>query len=259
MWRPLLGSLVVAWGLAAGSYLLWCQHRVSGTVLMGDRAWPRPAPYPDRWLARLYDQLEAENPVPPGVIKFEGEIYTLQGRVRVYTLAAFVVIAAGMAILLWPSTNRQSSWWPSVRRGIAIGLVIGVAWTAFIAHLTDGPDSVWLALPIFTIGFAFAGAVAAVVRYSPELVGLCTAFLIVVLLADIVRPDVYLDQLLRWNHPLSSSECLSIVVGVHCDLTWLVVFGGSSFLWGPVIGGICRVFRPAVNGDTGAAAAWPHE
>src|SRR5437870_3299789 len=32
MWRGLLGTLVVLWGLAPATYLTWCQHRVSGAL-----------------------------------------------------------------------------------------------------------------------------------------------------------------------------------------------------------------------------------
>jgi hypothetical protein len=183
-----------------------------------------------------------------------GELYRLQGRLRAHTLLAFAVIAAGVASVLWPPTGRESSRWSSVRRGAAIGLVSGVAWTALLGHRADGSPWVWPALVVYATGFAAAGAVVGAVRHFPELDGLCAGFLTVAVLAGIVAPDVDLDLLLRWNRPMTVRECLGIVVGVDWDLGWLVVFGGSGLLWGPVIGGLHRLFRPAVNGEPEAPA-----
>jgi hypothetical protein len=115
MCRQILGALVVMWGLAAGAYLAWCQHRLSGTVLLGDPGWPRPWPYPDLLLARWYDWIDAAHPVPPGYTKVCGELYRLKSQVEACTLSALAFVVAGAAAVLWPrrsSPPDASPGWP---------------------------------------------------------------------------------------------------------------------------------------------------
>lgn len=253
MWRLTLASLLVMWGLVAVAFLAWCQHRVSGPVLMWETAWPRPWPYPDRWLARWYQQIEAEKPSPPGRSKVCPEgLYRLQGRLRVYTLSALFVIAAGVALALWPPTGRETSPEPSGQRGVAIGLVLGSAWAAFIGHQTEGPSSVWLLFGVFATGFAMTGAVVGVVRPLPELVGLGAGCLCLVVQALCFETEVDLDRLLRWNGPMTVGECLRIVAGVDWNLDRLLLFGGSGLFWGAVIGALHRLFRPVANAEPDA-------
>jgi hypothetical protein len=132
-------------------------------------------------------------------------------------------------------TGRLPSRWPSVWRGLALGLVVGVAWTAVIGPLTDGPPSVWLSLAVYATGLAITGAVVGAVRRFPEVVGLSTGFLTLAVLAGIVAP------------------------GGGWGLLWLVVFGGSGLLCGPVIGLCHRLLTPAENGEPDVAADRPRE
>jgi hypothetical protein len=266
MWRRLLGTLVVLWGLAAGAYLMWCQHRVSFPVLMDDRAWPRPWPYPDGWLNRWYDRIDAEYPAPPGGIRSCPETrYRLQGRLWAYTVSTFIIIAIGLAFVVWPPKVWQFSRGPSVQCGIAIGLIIGGCWSALVAHLTEGQlgagsPSVWLSLGVYATGFAITGAVVGAVWHFPELVGLCAAVGTIMILAGGALPsDVCLDRFLTWNRLMTSRESVRIVAGIDWDPSWLVLFGGSGLLCGPVIGRLHRAFRPAVNDEPGGAEGMLNE
>jgi hypothetical protein len=249
MWRQLLGALVVVWGLTGSTYLAWCQHRVSFPVLMHDSAWPRPSPYPDRWLARWYDRINAANPVPPGHVKMEGEWYELQARLRAYTLLPVVVIALGVAISLWPPTGRRSARWPSVRRGVAIGLVIGVAWAAFIAHHINFNEvsSFWCSFAVFAIGFVIVGAAVGGVRHFPELVGLGAGFVALAALAARMARDIDINFSSSFGSdlPMTATDFVNTLADVDWRLGWLVVFGGSGLLCGPIIGALYRTFRPA--------------
>ena len=79
---------VLALCLSIGSFLItayfgWASYRISGPVLFeemraGNPNWPRKWPYPDEWLWRWNDQLDAEDPGPPGTLKMHGELPTMQ-------------------------------------------------------------------------------------------------------------------------------------------------------------------------------------
>ena len=61
-------------GLLVASYLCWAWHRTTGSVFISDSAlWPRPWPYPDGWLYRWEQHLDAARPALPGTIKLAGE------------------------------------------------------------------------------------------------------------------------------------------------------------------------------------------
>jgi hypothetical protein len=125
--------------------------------------------------------------------------------------------------ILQESTSESSASHPDRRpaiwRGITIGLVVGVAWAAF-GPLTDGPPSLWLSLAVYATGFAVTGGVVGAVGRFPELVGLSAGFLALTVLAVIVGPKD------GWV------------------VLWVLAFGGSGLLWGPVIGLLFRLFRP---------------
>src|SRR5262245_50445194 len=127
MRHRVLGALVLTWGLVAGCYLGWCLHRFSIPIFLEDRMWPQPWPYPDAWLARWHDQLDAQHPAPPGAFKPEGELYRLRGWLWAYALWADALVVAGLALLLWPS-GGQPAWWPSALLGTALGLAFGGVW-----------------------------------------------------------------------------------------------------------------------------------
>jgi hypothetical protein len=243
MWHRLLGALVIVCGLALVVYLGWCQRRLSMPVLLSDAAWPRSWPYPDRWLERWLDRLEKEHPTPPGYIKPEGELYRLMGRLNACTLSAVGLIALGVVILFWPQIARRSCW-ASVLRGVAIGLVVGINWTAFLGHMSDGRPPEWSWLAVNAVGLALTGAVVGAVQRHRELVGFFVGPLELVFLAAHVRPDVYLARHSLWGLPLCVSEWLACLVGVNRDLSWLVVFGGTGLLCGPVVGCLHRLLSP---------------
>jgi hypothetical protein len=87
-WSNSVRWRVLALCLSIGSFLItayfgWASYRISGPVLFeemreGNPNWPRKWPYPDEWLWRWNDQLDAEDPGPPGTLKMHGELPTMQ-------------------------------------------------------------------------------------------------------------------------------------------------------------------------------------
>jgi hypothetical protein len=96
--RLFLPSLVAAAGLLGAIYFAWAWHRVSDRVLFEDASWPRPWPYPDRWLSSAERWFDARNPAAPDHIKIHGEFAT----VRVLNLCALamslMLLMAGTAV-----------------------------------------------------------------------------------------------------------------------------------------------------------------
>jgi hypothetical protein len=62
-------------GLVAAAYLGWALKRID-VVALG--AQPRAWPYPDGWLVRWEQRLDAAHPVRPGYFKIEGELPRMQ-------------------------------------------------------------------------------------------------------------------------------------------------------------------------------------
>src|SRR5262249_26041437 len=112
-----------------------------------------------------------------------------------------------------------SSRWSSILRGIAVGLVVGLAWTVLIGPLTEGPPSLRLSLAVYTIGFSIVGAIVGAVRRFPEMVGFAAGLVTLTLLAVIVGPKD------GWI------------------ILWVMVFGGSGLLCGAMIGLLYRLVR----------------
>jgi hypothetical protein len=71
-------------GLLGTLYFGWTWHRLSERVLVADNNWPRPWPYPDRWLSAVEQWFDARNPAPADNIKIHGEF----DRVRFMNLVA---------------------------------------------------------------------------------------------------------------------------------------------------------------------------
>jgi len=96
LWIPaLLGFLYCAWSL----------HRTSFSILMGDREWPRPWPYPDQGLAALNDWYDARNLPPPDSLKMHGEWDRVRATVGLILVSCLWVLAVS-----------------SVRMGVPVGL-----------------------------------------------------------------------------------------------------------------------------------------
>jgi hypothetical protein len=95
-------TVVCALGAA---YLAWAQCRVSESVISDDMGWPRPAPYPDRWLVALNDWYDVRYPVKPGYLKIHGEL----PRVRLTVGVALVTCLLGTscAMLWWARHLHQ--------------------------------------------------------------------------------------------------------------------------------------------------------
>jgi hypothetical protein len=199
---------------------------------MRDTAWPRPFPYPDDWLKRWSDRIDAEYPLPLRYMRWGG-FGELQGRVRAWTISALFAAAIGVAILLWTRDGRRRSRWPSVRRGVAIGLLVGLAWATALGHAErERLSSVWSAFFLWGFVFAFTGAVVGAVRSYPELVGLIVS----PLAASLVR------------HSSTAGTGISQIVD---EFMWslagapggLIIFLVYFLFWGLVIGALHRRFR----------------
>jgi hypothetical protein len=63
-WTFIIGLLMVC-------YLNWALHRSSLNSFAS--GWPRPWPYPDRWLASWEHQMDLAHPSPLGLLKLDGE------------------------------------------------------------------------------------------------------------------------------------------------------------------------------------------
>lgn len=102
----LLSILLLIVGTLCSAYLGWASYRMKDEVLMQDRSWPRPSPYPDNWLLSLNNWFDARHPGPPGTIKLHGEI----ARVRMAISYAFIVASSvalcGGLPLAWPWFRR---------------------------------------------------------------------------------------------------------------------------------------------------------
>jgi hypothetical protein len=113
MWMRAVGAVLIVSGTLATAYLEWARYRFSAAVLMKDRAWPRPWPYPDEWLLRYERRLNAADPAPPGTVKLEGEIETVREHLADWvnvSFAAAVVGAAPWAVWLrWRLKNRRAT------------------------------------------------------------------------------------------------------------------------------------------------------
>jgi hypothetical protein len=165
----------------------------------------------------------------------------IRARLLAWTFTAFVLVAVGVALILWP-TNRPSSRWPAVRRGVAVGLVLGVAWTAFFGHLSDEWCPGWLDLAIYVTGLAVAGAVVGAVERFPELVGAVVGFFALAVLAGMGKPDVYYVSHLRLDRDTKLGEFLAVLFD-HAVSCRFLLFSGSGLLWGAILGVIHRCFR----------------
>jgi hypothetical protein len=63
--------LIFVIGLLVTGYLCWALHRSSLNVFANH--WPRPWPYPDRWLEDWENQMDLARPSSPGTLKLDGE------------------------------------------------------------------------------------------------------------------------------------------------------------------------------------------
>jgi hypothetical protein len=102
-------------------------------VVLFNPGWPRPWPYPDGWLQRWSDRLEAGRPPRPAGMGMTGEIQAYRGR-----------LAAGSACCLALSVGG-GIWWiaRALRRptGWAANEVADYAERPSAAELGGAPDT----------------------------------------------------------------------------------------------------------------------
>ena len=119
MWLRTLSAVAVVGGLLGAAYLGWACHRLSYEVMRSDRQWPRPWPYPDRWLLRWARRLDAEDRrrsaaeaaergVPPG-LKMEGEVFAVRLSVGAGAAGCLVVSAAGLVPVVIRHRRRAAA------------------------------------------------------------------------------------------------------------------------------------------------------
>lgn len=102
--------------------------------------------------------------------------------------------------------------------GAAIGLSIGLGWSAIFGPATDGPPSLLLSFIVYSSGFTLTGVLVGFFEKVPPATGALLGLVILSVMAVIVGPKD------GW-----------IVL-------WLFAFGGSGLFWGFVIGAIYFAF-----------------
>jgi hypothetical protein len=106
MFRRVIGILAVVIGAAVFLYFAWAAHRI-GYDALREPGWPRPSPYPDRWLLALSDYYDAKYPVTGPYIKLRGELPRVMRDVTRTSRAGAVVCIAGFVTLLLPTVLRR--------------------------------------------------------------------------------------------------------------------------------------------------------
>jgi hypothetical protein len=102
--RLVLPLVLAAISLASTAYFAWCWQRSRPTIFAEDMSYPRPWPYPDRWLCDLVDWFDARNPTQGDTIKIHGEWPKVRLLVFLALALSFQLLAA--AIVLF----RRRSW-----------------------------------------------------------------------------------------------------------------------------------------------------
>jgi hypothetical protein len=78
-------------------YLVWADRRWEDIAAIDPG---NPWFYPDAFLLKLHDWLDARNPLPPGLLKFDGEFYAVRGWLRGFEVCviALAFFFLGVAI-----------------------------------------------------------------------------------------------------------------------------------------------------------------
>jgi hypothetical protein len=106
MLRRVTGILAVIIGITVFCYSTWAAHRI-GPEALEEPEWPRPMPYPDRWLSALLDYYEAKYPVTGPYVKLHGEFPRVMRDVTLARRAGAVICVAGILMLLLPNALRR--------------------------------------------------------------------------------------------------------------------------------------------------------
>jgi hypothetical protein len=89
-------------GILATSYLGWALKRSSGSTMIAEgRKWPRAWPYPDQWLLRWHEKLDATYPAPDRGIKLHGEWPRLHLYLLGFVSASLMLTVSGAAWMLF--------------------------------------------------------------------------------------------------------------------------------------------------------------
>ena len=105
MLRRVTGILAVIIGATVFVYFSWAAQRMDAAFT--EPQWPRPAPYPDRWLLALNDYYDAKYPVTGPYIKLHGEFLRVMRDVTWASRCGAMGCAAGLLMLLLPSLLRR--------------------------------------------------------------------------------------------------------------------------------------------------------
>lgn len=153
---------------------------------------------------------------------------TLQGDKLVSIIAGSAVREFMTKQAIRTPGRPWNSRFTSVLRGGAAGMIVGSVWTALIGPLTDGPPSIGLSFVVYTTTLTCTGLVVGAVQRLPALIGLGMGWLTLSIAAIIVGPKD------GWM------------------LLWLMVFGGSGVICGPMVGGLFLFLRRRFSAGTDA-------
>jgi hypothetical protein len=101
------GILAVIIGATVFVYFSWAAHRMES---FNDPRWPRPSPYPDRWLLSLNDYYDAKYPVTGSYIKLHGEWGRVTRDVTWVSRGGAIACVAGVLMLFLPSVLGRFRW-----------------------------------------------------------------------------------------------------------------------------------------------------
>jgi hypothetical protein len=101
MLRRVTGILALIIGATVFVYFSWAAQRMDAAFT--EPQWPRPSPYPDRWLLALNDYYDAKYPVTGPYFKLHGEWSRVMRDVTYASRAGVIVCAAGLLMLLLPT------------------------------------------------------------------------------------------------------------------------------------------------------------
>lgn len=105
MVRRVVGMLAVIVGAAVFLYATWAAERLSLDAFR-QGGWPRPFPYPDRWLLALNNYYDRKYPAA-GFIKIHGELGRVLRDIAWASRAGVATVIVGLILILMPTFLRR--------------------------------------------------------------------------------------------------------------------------------------------------------
>ena len=104
--------VLAAVSVLSTAYFAWCWHRAGPTAFAEDRSFPRPWPYPDRWLCALVDWFDARNPPEGDSLKIHGEWPRVSAVVFLASALSLQLLAPAIVLFrrrLWEIRRRRQT------------------------------------------------------------------------------------------------------------------------------------------------------